>query len=121
MSACEDYPTYSTNIPKTMTLPLKCIKISTFNPKLSKPIKEKFKNISSKSCKYRLTGYIHFVDSCNNPDTKSLGADFNGYVRVYIKDNEKIIYKVQSDFKSNEKSAIERVLQKVAKEIFLIE
>ena len=117
MSACEDYPVYSTK-PSNQILPLKCIDISTFNPKLSKPLNIEFKKFIDKSCKYRLTGYIHYVNSCNNPDTKSLGADFNGYVRLYIKENENIIYKVQSDFKSDEVSALDRVLQKVTKDIF---
>ena len=119
VSACEDYPVYATNTSSIKNiLPLSCINIATFNPKLSKPLKEKFKSLNNKECKYRLTGYIHFVNSCDNPDTKSLGADFNGYVRLYIKEDNKIIYKVQSDFKSNEVSAIDRVLQKVTKDIF---
>ena len=118
MSACEEYPVYATNPSNQLTLPLNCINISTFNPKLTKPLKEKFKSFNNKECKYKITGYIHFVDSCDNPDTKSLGADFNGYIRLYIKEKGSVVYKVQSDFKSDKQSAIERVLQKVTKDIF---
>jgi len=118
LSACEEYPVYATNPSNQLKLPLNCINISTFNPKLSKPLQKKFKYLNNKECKYRLTGYIHFVDSCDNPDTKSLGADFNGYVRLYIKEKGSVVYKVQSDFKSDEQSAIDRVLQKVTKDIF---
>jgi len=118
LSACsEDYPVYATE-PNIKTLPLQCINIATFNPKLSKALKKEFKSISNRECKYRITGYIHFVDSCNNPETKSLGADFNGYIRLYIKSNNETLYKVQSDFKSDERSALNRVIQKVTKDIF---
>ena len=51
-----------------------------------------------------------------NPIVKSIGSDFDGYIRIEIKKGFKCYYKVQSDFKSDENAAFERVLKKIENE-----
>jgi hypothetical protein len=56
----------------------------------------------------------YHIGACDNPAVKSLGSDFNGYVRLEIKKSFKCHYKVQSDFKNDEDAAFERVLKKIS-------
>ncbi|MEA3492466.1 MAG: hypothetical protein U9R27_11260 [Campylobacterota bacterium] len=118
LSGCEDYPVYSGYLTDKKDLSLPCITIDTFDPKLTKPLKKNFESISSKSCNYHLNGYIHHVDSCSNPQVKSLGADFNGYIRLKIFDGNRSIYRIQSDFKSDEDAALKRIIKQMKEEIF---
>jgi hypothetical protein len=69
------------------------------------------------TCEYSINLTKYHVKSCNNPQTKSLGADFDGYVRVEILKNDETIYKAQSDFKSDEIGAFKRVLSKTSEEL----
>jgi hypothetical protein len=117
--ACEDYPVYSGYLNNHEKLSLSCINLKTFDPKLTTALEKSLTLYNTKTCKYQLTGYIHHVDSCSNPQVKSLGADFNGYVRLEIRDENKTIYRVQSDFKSEEEKALYRVIKKIKKELFV--
>jgi hypothetical protein len=42
--------------------------------------------------------YIH-CSQCTNAQSKSLGADFDGYIRITIKDNNTSIARAQMDYK----------------------
>ncbi len=116
IGGCEDTTVYSNYIDVPKETKLNCISISTFDPKLTKSLSEEF--VSQKECRYSINGYIHYVDSCSNPDVKSLGADFNGYVRLSVSDGNISIYRVQSDFKNSYKSALKRVINRMKLELF---
>ena len=68
---------------------------------------------SDASCKYVVNLTRYHVGKCDNPIVKSVGGDFNGYVRVEVKKGFKCYYKVQSDFKHDAEAALERVLNRV--------
>jgi len=117
--ACEDYPVYTGYLSEQKKLSLACINIKTFDPKLTKPLQKSLSIYSNSACSYKLTGYIHHVDSCSNPQVKSLGADLNGYVRLEVGDDNNRLYRVQSDFKTDEDKAIQRVIEHIKKDLFV--
>ncbi len=119
LSGCEDYPVYSSFMTKEHSAKLSCIKIASFDPKLTSRLTKDFSSLTKqKECSYSLTGYIHHVDACTNPQVKSLGVDFNGYVRLKVLDGDKLLYRIQSDFKNDEVSALKRVIKTMKKELF---
>ena len=78
-----------------------------------KRLKSAFKFEDNKSCKYKVQLLKYHIGDCNNPIVKSVGGDFNGYVRVTISKGINCYYKVQSDFKDDENGAFNRVLNKI--------
>jgi len=118
LSGCEEYPVYSNFIEKQNQPKPTCIKIASFDPKLTTTLNQEFSSIIEINCTYSIVGYIHHVDSCSNPQVKSLGADFNGYVRLKLLEGNQTLYRIQSDFKDNELSALKRVIETMKKELF---
>jgi hypothetical protein len=113
---CEDTTVYSNFIDIPKSIRIGCVSLSTFDPKLTQKLREEF--VSQKECRYSIRGYIHYVNSCNNPDVKSLGADFNGYVRLSVLDGNTSIYRVQSDFQNSYRYALKRVINRMKLELF---
>ncbi len=102
-----------------VSLPLPCIKVDIKNDIiLSGNFKEAMKDKISSNCPYRAQGEIYRTVKCNSIEAKSIGADFNGYVRINIFQGDKCIYKAQSDFKNDEDAAIKRVLDRLKNELF---
>lgn len=64
-------------------------------------------------CKNLLQLTRYHVGECNNPLVKSIGGDFDGYVRIQINRGMNCYYKAQSDFKNDEEAAYQRVLLQV--------
>jgi len=118
VSGCEDHPVYSGFLVDKNLTSLGCIKIVSFDPKITNALKKELRDVEDKNCSYTINGYIHHVDTCNNPQVKSLGADFNGFVRLKVSDKDIPIYRVQSDFKSDEDAALKRVISKLKGELF---
>ena len=85
---------------------------------LSHNVKEAIKAKITDDCPYRIEGEIYRTAKCNSIEAKSIGTDFNGYVRLNILYGNKCIYKIQSDFKNDEDGAISRVLETLKKELF---
>jgi len=120
-AGCENKnPVYSEFCDDTnVTLPLSCIKIDMDNDIiLSHNVKEAIKAKITDDCPYRIEGEIYRTAKCNSIEAKSIGTDFNGYVRLNILYGNKCIYKIQSDFKNDEDGAISRVLETLKKELF---
>ncbi|MDD5405332.1 MAG: hypothetical protein PHE73_00140 [Sulfurovaceae bacterium] len=104
---------------KNVSLPLSCIKVDIDNDIiLSHNVKEALNTKISNDCPYRIEGEIHRASECSSIEARSTGTDFDGYVRLNIFDGKKCIYKIQSDFKNDEDSAIKRVLDTLKKELF---
>jgi len=102
-----------------VSLPLHCVKVDIKNDIiLSGNLKESMKDKISSNCPYIVKGEIYRTTKCNSIEAKSIGTDFNGYVRINIFQDNKCIYKVQSDFKNDEDSAIKLVLERLKKELF---
>jgi len=121
LAGCENKnPVYSGFCDDTnISLPLSCIKIDMDNDIiLAHNVKEAMKAKITDNCSYRIEGEIYRTAKCNSIEAKSIGADFNGYVRLNILYGNKCIYKIQSDFKNDEDAAIKRVLDTFKKELF---
>ena len=110
----EDFPTYAS----PMTTPSKtfqCLHYMTPDYLDKQQIQDAFGIEDNASCPYSVTLTRYHVGECDNPVVKSVGGDFNGYVRVEVKKGFKCYYKVQSDFKHDDTAAFERVLAEIKK------
>ena len=68
------------------------------NSKIISLLKEENIQIK-KDCPYKLETYWLKLSQCNNPKGKSIGADFDGYVRFSIYKGNKLVYRCQEDYK----------------------
>jgi len=110
----EDFPTYAS----PMTTPSKtfqCLHYMTPDYLDKQQIQDAFGIEDNASCPYSVTLTRYHVGECDNPVVKSVGGDFNGYVRIEVKKGFKCYYKVQSDFKHDDTAAFERVLAEIKK------
>ncbi len=108
----EEFPTYS----QTFSLQPECLDYSLLDTKDQDLIKKAFSIPAHTNCPYKVSLLRYHVGECNNPLVKSLGSDFNGYIRIEVKKGFDSYYKVQSDFKEDENAAFERVLKQIEKE-----
>ncbi len=51
------------------------------------------------NCPYTLKVYYIKLSQCNAPEGKSIGADFDGYLRFTVYKNHKLVYRAQEDYK----------------------
>jgi hypothetical protein len=63
---------------------------------LSGTLKSGFKN--NPDAKYTIEVYTHCAH-CTNPQSKSLGSDFDGYIRISINDQNTTVARAQMDYK----------------------
>jgi len=113
----EKYPVYSSFCDSDSREFPRCLNYSIFDQNISRRVESSFGIEDDKSCSYRVELTQYHVGKCDNPIIKSMGSDFNGYVRIEIKKGFKCYYKVQSDFKNDSDLALDRVLEKIKEEI----
>ncbi len=117
MTGCkEELPTYST-VSQGNTLSFQCLKYSVFDISDKNLLEHSFGMKNDQQCDYRVELVKYHVGKCDNPVLKSVGSDFNGYVRVEVKKGFNCYYKIQSDYKYDVNAAFERVLKRIEKEI----
>ena len=115
ISCQEDFPIYDKFCTKKETL--NCLSYDMLiKDSDKKRLQDAFGFEDNKSCKYRVQLLKYHIGDCNNPIVKSVGSDFNGYIRVTISNGLNCYYKVQSDFKDDEDGAFDRVLNKIRQE-----
>jgi len=51
------------------------------------------------SCPFEIRATAHFVTSCTSPQAKALGSDFDGFLRLELLENGRLLYRNQQDFK----------------------
>jgi uncharacterized protein YwgA len=108
----EDFPTYST-FENQEKITFNCLHYAVLDLQDRKKLENVFHIRNSSYCPYRVELTKYYVGNCNNPVVKSVGGDFNGYVRVEVKKGFKCYYKAQSDFKDDAIGAFKRVLKRV--------
>jgi hypothetical protein len=108
----EDFPTYASPI-TTPTKNFTCLNYIGLNNTDKQQLQNAFGLDDNSSCAYRVNLTRYYVGKCDNPVVKSVGGDFNGYIRVEVKKGFKCYYKVQSDFKHDAVAAFDRVVEKV--------
>ena len=112
----EKYPTYAAFCDQNATKFPSCLHYAVFDENEKEMIEKSFGIKEDGECPYRVELTKYHIGNCNNPIVKSVGSDFDGYIRIEIKKAFKCYYKVQSDFKSDENAAFERVLKKIENE-----
>lgn len=114
----ENFPVYSGFCDQNRTEAPDCLHYTAVNTKDKVLLESRFGVTDTPECNYHVELTRYHVGDCNNPVVKSVGSDFNGYVRIEIRKGFACYYKAQSDFKSDEEAALERVLTRFKKEIF---
>ena len=102
---------------------MKAISFKTDNYYLLDKVERSFRKYGFKESnknKYLIKLTSHYVISCKNPVVHALGADFSGYIRLSLYDNNKEIYRIQKDFKSkvNDKM-IDKIVKRLIKDMKL--
>jgi len=108
----EEFPTYASSV-TTPSRTFKCLNYIGLKHTDKQKLEDAFGIKEDTHCPYVVTLTRYYVGECDNPVVKSIGGDFNGYVRAEVKKGFKCYYKVQSDFKHDANGAFERVLKRV--------
>lgn len=109
-SACEE-KIYSKKFDYTTTL--SCLALKGDNENVACILEDKIH--VTPACEQYIYIESNYVESCNAYMTKSLGNDFDGYVRFSLFDKKKLLYKNQQDFKGKEN--IERIIENLVNDI----
>ena len=116
MRCQESFLVYSTPYPQNDSA-LTCLHYSVLGKQDKIQLAKAFDLQEDDACAYRVQLINYKVSKCNNPVVKSLGSDFNGYVRVEIKKGFTTYYKVQSNFKEDIDAAFERVVTTIKQDV----
>jgi len=73
-------------------------------------INSQFKSLYRADCPYELQLTHYSVVTCNNPTLKSIGSDFDGYVRINVFKGAQCYWRSQKDFKAQPYQEIEAEL-----------
>jgi len=102
--------------------PVSCLKIEAKNDitryvLLKNP---KLKQLAAQQCPFTLKAISHYVTSCTSAQAKALGSDFDGFLRLELFENGKLLYRNQRDFKGclNE-GIVESLVKKMEQRIGL--
>jgi len=109
----EEYPVYRSSL-QAHTPTFHCLHYSIFDRQDKQRLENAFGMKDDHSCAYRVELIKYKINACNNPAVKSVGSDFNGYVRVEVKKGFSSCLKVQSDYKHDMDAAFQRVLAEIS-------
>ncbi|WP_457639335.1 hypothetical protein [Persephonella sp.] len=100
---------------------IECLKVEEKNPLLKARIVRVFKeeNIPIRdNCPYTVEVVSKFLSQCNNPQAKSIGADFDGFLRFDLKEKGRLVYRCQMDWKGEfTDSRIRNMVKKMKKDL----
>jgi len=111
----ENFPVYSQFYYDTNSSHINCLNYVVFNKQDKKQLQDSFTLKDDNTCPYKVVLTKYKVEACSNPIVKSIGGDFNGYVRVEVKKGFKCYFKIQSDYKNSPEDAFERVQKGISK------
>jgi len=98
-----------------------CVRIAEKDKILKAQIIRAFKeeNILIKDkCPYTVRVYAKFISQCNNPEARSIGADFDGFLRFDLLRKEKLVYRSQMDWKGEfHEGRIKDLIRKMKKDL----
>ncbi|SNZ09427.1 hypothetical protein SAMN06265182_1522 [Persephonella hydrogeniphila] len=70
------------------------------------------------NCPYTLKVNAKFLSQCNNPEAKSIGADFDGFLRFDLYRKGELVYRCQMDWKGEfSEEKIEDLVRKMKKDL----
>ena len=97
--SCSDFPIYKEK-KKDFPKRLECIQVVSI---YDKDIEIASKHLKiSESCPYHLILKPHLIHQCHNPKVKSIGSDIDGYVRLELQYQDRILFRSQKDFKGDD-------------------
>lgn len=118
LAGCEEkFPVYHSFCDQNSTFRPSCLHYSLVAAGDRKKLEERLGLPHAADCPFHLKFTRYRVKECNNPVVKSIGSDFDGYIRIEILKGFKCYYKVQSDFKRDPEAAFERVLKQVGTDL----
>lgn len=74
-----------------------CLALHSDNPLTTYFLKKEFH--FTQDCPFTLKTTSHFIATCTSARAKSLGSDFDGYLRLELLEGNKLLYRNQLDFK----------------------
>ncbi|BCD61330.1 hypothetical protein NitYY0826_C0169 [Nitratiruptor sp. YY08-26] len=77
--------------------PITCLQLQVKNPLTKLYLAQEYK--FSAQCPFILRTTSHFVTTCTSAYAKALGSDFDGFLRLELYENKKLLYRNQIDFK----------------------
>ncbi|BAF69267.1 hypothetical protein [Nitratiruptor sp. SB155-2] len=102
-------------IPST---PVTCLKLQAANPIIAYALQKRidFQN----DCPFILKTSSHFISTCTSVKAKALGSDFDGFLRLELFENNKLLYRDQVDFKGCvTQKIVDTLLQSLQKDMKL--
>lgn len=110
LAGCMDQEIYTEiNEPKFISHPPESLRINDFEGNLNSDFKR------DPNAPILLSVYIHNAH-CTNAKSKSLGADFDGYIRITLTEKNTTIARAQMDFKGDpNKEKIQKVYSRLMK------
>ncbi len=74
-----------------------CLRLKSDNPITEYLLRQEY--TFSSHCPYTLKTTSHFISTCSSAKAKALGSDFDGYLRLELWQNKRLLYRNQIDFK----------------------
>jgi hypothetical protein len=98
-----------------------CLRIESGDEKIKTLLSSRFSHLpDAASCPFTLQGMRHHVDACKNPVANSIGADFDGYVKLQLFHRGECYYRIQTDFKgSGWESHFDEIADRLEEELAL--
>jgi hypothetical protein len=113
LGGCEEsFPVYTTPL-QNNRLSVPCLHYTVLEMQDKKRVEKAFGIKDDPQCAYRVELTKYKIGACNNPVVKSVGGDFNGYVRIEVKKGFTSYFKAQSDYKNDMDAAFQRVLREI--------
>jgi hypothetical protein len=113
----EVYTQFCSDKKETIT----CLRIESNDEKIASLLSNRFAHLpETESCPFVLQGMRHHVAACKNPVANSIGADFDGYVKLQLFHHGECYYRIQTDFKGDGwESHFEEIADRLEEELAL--
>ncbi len=96
------------------TTKITCLRLKSDNP-ITKYLLHQEYNFTLQ-CPFTLKTTSHFVSTCTSAKAKALGSDFDGYLRLELWQNDRLLYRNQMDFKGClDKHVVHTLLKRLQK------
>ncbi len=115
LTGCGDTELYSQHLTDKV-LRGQCVRIDTFDPRLTKPLRTALGDTARPGCLLRITGFIHHNSGCNNPQSL-FPSRKDGYVRIEIAEGNITHYRIQANFESDGEGAVGKAIEKLAEQM----
>jgi hypothetical protein len=76
------------------------------------------RKLNAKRCPFVLKATSHYVTSCTSAQAKALGSDFDGFLRLELFENGRLLYRNQRDFKGClDEEIVESLVKKMERSV----